>query len=65
MQAIDAARSLYNDPGQKFAAIAKIIMMFAKRLHADDSQMERLAGFVTDISDAQPSTGASASADGG
>eukprot|EP00969_Alexandrium_andersonii_P326033 14405681-Alexandrium_andersonii.AAC.1 len=39
--------------------------MFAKRLHADESHLARLASVVTDISIAQSSAGASASADGG
>eukprot|EP00969_Alexandrium_andersonii_P140636 6220430-Alexandrium_andersonii.AAC.1 len=65
MKVVSAAQSLFNDPGRKSSAIAKIIMVFAKRLHADESHLARLANLMTDINASQSSAGASASAEGG
>eukprot|EP00969_Alexandrium_andersonii_P246424 10889884-Alexandrium_andersonii.AAC.1 len=63
MKVANAAQTLFNDPGRKSQAIAKIIMVFAKRLHANDGRMAQLSNLMASIS--ASSARAPASAEGG
>eukprot|EP00969_Alexandrium_andersonii_P342478 15139120-Alexandrium_andersonii.AAC.1 len=65
MKIVGAAPTFFNDPGTKPQAIAKVIMVLAKRLNADDGHMAQLSDLVANISASRPSGAASASADGG
>eukprot|EP00969_Alexandrium_andersonii_P054526 2400275-Alexandrium_andersonii.AAC.1 len=65
MEVAASAQTLFQDPGRQSSAIARIILMFGKKLGAAGSQLERLADVVKDISFAQAPAAASASADGG
>eukprot|EP00969_Alexandrium_andersonii_P165405 7309898-Alexandrium_andersonii.AAC.1 len=65
MRIADAAPTFFNDPGLKSQAIAKAIMVFAKRLNAGDEHMTQLSDLMANISTSRSSGAAPVSADGG
>eukprot|EP00969_Alexandrium_andersonii_P062314 2744975-Alexandrium_andersonii.AAC.1 len=46
---MEAALNLPKGPRKQSSAMAKVILMFAQKLHADDSQLEELAAVVQNI----------------
>eukprot|EP00969_Alexandrium_andersonii_P184393 8146239-Alexandrium_andersonii.AAC.1 len=50
MRIVEAAPTFFNDPGLKSQAIAKVIMVFAKRLNAGEEHVAQLGDLVANIS---------------
>eukprot|EP00969_Alexandrium_andersonii_P115772 5120259-Alexandrium_andersonii.AAC.1 len=65
MKMIDAASTLFAEPQKKSQAIAKITMVFAQRLNANEEHMTQLRNLMVNIRASGAASAASASAEGG
>eukprot|EP00969_Alexandrium_andersonii_P249942 11046189-Alexandrium_andersonii.AAC.1 len=61
----EAARNLFLGPVKQSTALAKVIMLLARKMRAGEDQMRRLADVVEDIRTSKVPAQASASAAGG
>eukprot|EP00969_Alexandrium_andersonii_P040190 1761487-Alexandrium_andersonii.AAC.1 len=46
---MESAQNLFQDPGRQSTALAKVIVLFARRKNADENQIKRLADVAKDI----------------
>eukprot|EP00969_Alexandrium_andersonii_P159806 7061199-Alexandrium_andersonii.AAC.1 len=65
MKIVDAASTLFADPQKKPQAIAKIMMVFAQRLNANEDHLTQLSNLMVNIRASGAVSAASASAEGG
>eukprot|EP00969_Alexandrium_andersonii_P184763 8163229-Alexandrium_andersonii.AAC.1 len=50
MDIVGFAETLFKDPGRRSSAIAKVIVVLARKMNTDESQTKRLADVAKEIS---------------